>query len=134
MTIQELLVKLNNKFEQLHKDFSNAEIQQKNLDSRKIKCKRRIWKQIRPERGDFIEHISNGGFYDSGYGWLEKTVTGIGAASPDEDFTYILNNSKVSFENLDMAAIRKIILEWDEAKYHLSTTLMKRIKLINSVA
>lgn len=66
--------------------------------------------------------------------WTEKTVTGIGAASPNEDFTYILNNSKLSFENLDMAAIRKIILEWDEAKYHLSTTLMKRIKLINSVA
>ena len=45
-------------------------------NGRKIKCKRRIWKQIRPERGDFIEHITNGGFYDSGYGWLEKTVTG----------------------------------------------------------
>ena len=103
-------------------------------NGRKIKCKRRIWKQIRPERGDFFEFITNGGFYDSGYGWLEKTVTGIGATSPDEDFTYILNNSKVSFENIDMAAIRKIILEWDEAKYHLSTTLMKRIKLINSVA
>ena len=49
-------------------------------------------------------------------------------------FLIILNHSKVSFENLDMAAIRKIILEWDEAKYHLSTTLMKRIKMINSVA
>lgn len=36
MTIQELLVKLNNKFEQLHQDFSNAEIQQKNLDSKYV--------------------------------------------------------------------------------------------------
>ena len=34
MTIQEQLIKLNNKFDQLHQDFTAAELQQKNLDSK----------------------------------------------------------------------------------------------------
>ncbi len=34
MTIQEQLVKLNNKFDQLHQDFSAAEMQQKSLDTK----------------------------------------------------------------------------------------------------
>lgn len=34
MTIQEQLIKLNNKFDQLHQDFSSAEMQQKSLDSK----------------------------------------------------------------------------------------------------
>ena len=34
MTIQEQLVKLNNKFNQLHRDFSAVEMQQKNLDAK----------------------------------------------------------------------------------------------------
>ena len=34
MTIQEQLIKLNNKFDQLHQDFSAAEMQQKSLDTK----------------------------------------------------------------------------------------------------
>ena len=34
MTIQEQLIKLNSKFDQLHQDFSSAEMQQKSLDSK----------------------------------------------------------------------------------------------------
>lgn len=109
-------------------------------DDRRILCCKEVWKKIRPEKGDFLDHIMNGSFYDSGYGYVDKAIKRIGANSPDEDFAAILKNCKISFAHWDMEAIRNIIIEWDKAVYHMSKNLLDRIKhpayirLINEIS
>lgn len=109
-------------------------------DKRRIICNKEVWKKIRPEKGDFFDYIINGGFYDSGYRYVEKAIQRISKDSPDEDFVAILKNCKISFAHWDMEAIRNIIIEWDKAVYHMSKNLLDRIKhpayirLINEIS
>lgn len=97
-------------------------------DNRKSLCSKKVWKKLRPEKGDYMDHIMNGSFYDSGYGYADKAIQRISTNSPDEDFTAILKNCKISFEQRDLKAIRRIILDWDMAVYHLSKKLLSSIK------
>ena len=97
-------------------------------DDRKNICSKKVWRKIRPEKGDYLDHIRNGSFYDNGYGYIDIAIQRICASSPDEDFAAILRKCKISFEEWNIEAIRKIILKWDAAVYHMSKTLLSSIK------
>lgn len=97
-------------------------------DKRKIICNKEVWKKIRPEKGDFVDHMINGSYYDSGYGYVDKAIKRISANSPDDDFTAILKNCKISFAQWDMKEIKELILKWDKAVYHMSKMLLGSIK------
>ncbi len=97
-------------------------------DKRRLICNKEVWKKLRSEKGDYFEHIMNGSFYDSGYGYIKKAIQRISKDSPDENFTAILKNCKISFAHWDMEAIRNIIIEWDKAVYHMSKNLLDRIE------
>ena len=97
-------------------------------EGRRILCCKEVWKKLRPEKGDYLDHIMNGSFYDSGYGYVDKAIKRIGANSPDEDFAAILKNCKISFAHWDMDTIRNIIIKWDKAIYHISKDLLSSIK------
>lgn len=97
-------------------------------DKRRIICNKEVWEKIRPEKGDFFDHLKKGSFYDSGYGYANKAILRIGVDSPDEDFTAILKYCKISFVHWDMDSIKNIIIKWDKAVYHMSKTLLSSIK------
>lgn len=97
-------------------------------DKRRLICNKEVWKKLRPEKGDYFDHITNGSFYDSGYGYVKKAIQNIGSNSPDENFTAILKNCKISFAQWDMEIFKKLIFEWDKAVYHMSKNLLESIK------